>query len=194
MIPAGRVYVPAVRIDFSNPQECQSPIDPRSIRAIYLASNASLETVTSTISSTDVAQPNQRTSLLSEKCGRVCPTATYLVINFVWMSTGIAGIALGNLVNRRYFSILLLSVFALMIAVIYRFFYDLEHMDTTPSPAPDYTSTTTPTHSHRSLPPAYSTIVRSETPPPSYQESLTILKAGNSAFRVPTISASIRAK
>ncbi|OQR80066.1 hypothetical protein BIW11_05315 [Tropilaelaps mercedesae] len=120
-------------------------------------------------------QPPERPAAWRFKCSGVCPTATYLMINLVWMSAGIAGIALGNLVNKRYFSILLVSVFGLMVAVIYRFFYDLEHMDTTPNP-PSSIYPPTPT-SHRSLPPCYSSVVRSETPPPTYNEYLGMVRA-----------------
>ncbi|XP_022671318.1 uncharacterized protein LOC111254592 isoform X3 [Varroa destructor] len=110
----------------------------------------------------------------------------------------IAGIALGNFVNKRYFSILLVSVFGLMVAVIYRFLYDLEHMDTMPNQPTVVSYPPTPT-SRRSLPPCYSSVVRSETPPPSYNEYLAMICAqqlsglpgGPHIIPVPTISSLI---
>ncbi|XP_022694715.1 uncharacterized protein LOC111263670 isoform X2 [Varroa jacobsoni] len=111
-------------------------------------------------SSFDTAEAEPAEALLPWRasCARVCPTVTYFIINLVWMSTGIAGIALGNFVNKRYFSILLVSVFGLMVAVIYRFLYDLEHMDTMPNQPTVVSYPPTPT-SRRSLPPCYSSVI-----------------------------------
>ncbi|XP_022671317.1 uncharacterized protein LOC111254592 isoform X2 [Varroa destructor] len=186
----------------SGPNECRIG-QPHGQPSIFLHSLSS-PTITNSSSvstssfDTAEAEPAEALSPWRASCARVCPTVTYFIINFVWMSTGIAGIALGNFVNKRYFSILLVSVFGLMVAVIYRFLYDLEHMDTMPNQPTVVSYPPTPT-SRRSLPPCYSSVVRSETPPPSYNEYLAMICAqqlsglpgGPHIIPVPTISSLI---